>query len=114
MPQQQPAPPDQKHLHLLENVTFRPVFIIGDHRSGTTLLYQMLAATGHFNVVTAYDVIQYDSLLQAHLDGKTDQAKSKLNYEFAAVGLTDRVIDGVRVSADLTEEYGFVIDDSQK
>ena len=51
----QPEPinnsPDQAHLHLLDKVDFSPIFIMGDHRSGTTALYQILVETGCFNYV---------------------------------------------------------------
>ena len=35
---------DDGYAHLLRDLTFDPVFIIGDHRSGTTVLYQLLAS----------------------------------------------------------------------
>ncbi len=102
--------PDQKHLDRILNITFHPVFIVGDHRSGTTLLYQLLADTGCFHVVTAYHVIEYDEILNNHLNGSQDRAKSELAERFIRLGLTDRIIDGVRVTPDLPEEYGFIID----
>lgn len=37
-----------------------PVFILGLHRSGTTILYEMLASTGAFDVLTAWHVIEFD------------------------------------------------------
>jgi hypothetical protein len=45
---------DSLYLGVLKNISFQPVFIMGDHRSGTTLLYQMLDAAQCFNVVRAY------------------------------------------------------------
>lgn len=30
---------DSQYLNLIENINFHPIFIMGDHRSGTTLLY---------------------------------------------------------------------------
>lgn len=99
--------PDSQYLAQLQDVAFQPVFIMGDHRSGTTLLYQLLNATGYFNVVTAYSIIRYDALLANHLTGKTEQAQQQLAQEFKALGLHDRLIDGVAVSPDLPEEYGF-------
>jgi hypothetical protein len=108
------AAPDLRHAHLLADVTFDPVFIIGDHRSGTTVLYQLLSLTAAFNVVTAYHVIRYDEILENHVAGRTAQAENALADEFARIGLADRVIDGVRVTPDLPEEYGFVIDPSSR
>ena len=42
---------DEKYMELLSKVKFSPIFIMGDHRSGTTLLYKILAATECFNFV---------------------------------------------------------------
>lgn len=100
---------DRAYLHLLHDVAFRPVFIIGDHRSGTTLLYQLLSTTGAFNVLTAYQVIRYGEILANHVRGATERAQAELAALFAAEGLADRVIDGVRVTPGLPEEYGFAI-----
>ncbi len=91
----------------LAEVKVDPIFIIGDHRSGTTLLYQLLDASKCFNVVTAYHLIHYHELLYNHFQGKELLAKESLHRRFAAAGLTDRLIDGVRVTPELPEEYGF-------
>jgi hypothetical protein len=91
-------------------VDFDPVFIIGDHRSGTTVLYQALARTGAFTVVTAYHVIRDRDIVPNYMAGREDEARRELADELARRGLTDRIIDGTRVTPDLPEEYGFVID----
>ena len=49
---------DQPYLDQLTQTDLQPIFILGDHRSGTTLLYQTLASTHCFNVVKAYHVIK--------------------------------------------------------
>ncbi len=102
--------PDQPYLDRLRNIRFQPVFIVGDHRSGTTLLYQMLADTGCFHVVTAYHVIQYGEILTNAIQGREAVARKELAERFIRLGLTDRIIDGVRVTPGLPEEYGFIID----
>lgn len=99
--------PDRQHLALLRDVSFQPVFIIGDHRSGTTLLHRLLAETGCFNFVTAYHVIRYDQVLAAHLAGRTEQARQDLMKEFQSLGLTGRIIDDVPATPDSPIEYGF-------
>ena len=93
---------------------FRPVFIVGDHRSGTTLLYQILAATGRFHVLNAYQVIHYDEIVTHFMEGRTQTARLDLEKRFAELGTSNRVFDGVRVSPDLPEEYGFVIEDTAR
>jgi Sulfotransferase family len=105
---------DRELLHLTEGLSFQPVFIIGDHRSGTTMLYQWLAATGAFTPVTAYHVIRYDDILGDHVRGTVGDAKAALQATFAQRGLVNRIIDNVAVTPDLPEEYGFVIDGSPR
>ena len=100
--------PDEQHLHLLDNVSFRPVFIIGDHRSGTTLMHQLLAETGGFNFVTAYHVIKYQQILSDCLQKNVEASRRELQQDFLKLGLTDRIIDNVPATPDLPVEYGFV------
>ena len=100
---------DHQHLGLLKEVSFQPIFIMGDHRSGTTLLYQLLDATQRFNVVRAYHIIKYDEVLTNYLDQQEESAKKQLGELFNEIGVTDRLLDGVRVTPDLPEEYGFLL-----
>jgi hypothetical protein len=101
--------PDAQHFHLLGPVATRPVFIMGPHRSGTTFLYKLLQATGRFNVLTAYHVLRYDELLDNRIRGAEGEAKARLAESFRALGVADRGIDGVPVTPDTPEEYGFVL-----
>ncbi len=105
---------DRGFLHLLKDVAFRPVFIVGDHRSGTTLLYKILADTQCFHVLTAYHVIYYDRILANHCEGREAEAQKELADHFAAAGLGDRIIDSVPVRPNTPEEYGFVLEDSRR
>ena len=102
---------DAPHMHRLAGIPVEPVFITGPHRSGTTLLYSLLQAAGRFNGVTAYHVLRYRQILARHLAGETGRAKAELAEQFRTAGILDRVIDGVRVTPDMPEEYGFVIAD---
>jgi len=99
---------DSGFLHLLKDVAFRPVFIIGDHRSGTTLLHRLLADTGCFNYVSAYQVMRYNEVLADHVEGKTETAKRQLMQTFEQLGLKDRIIDNTPATPDSPVEYGFI------
>lgn len=99
---------DSKLLDSIKDVQFRPVFIIGDHRSGTTLLHRLLSETGCFNFVSAYHVIRYNEILANHLDRRTDVAKRDLMNTFEALGVKDRIIDKVPATPDSPVEYGFI------
>lgn len=105
---QQHAEPDRAYLDMLDAVTFQPVFIMGDHRSGTTILYKILGASGCFNIVTAYHIINYRELLYNHVHGHVDAAKDELRQLFRAREVKDRVFDRMAVDPDLPEEYGFL------
>lgn len=99
---------DKPYLSMLEDVTFQPVFIMGDHRSGTTILYKVLGASGCFNIVTAYHIINYRQLLYNHVHGRVDAAKEELRQLFQTRDVKDRVFDRMVVDPDLPEEYGFL------
>jgi hypothetical protein len=100
---------DQQHLQILENVEFQPVFILGLHRSGTSILYKMLNTTGCFNPVTAYHLIEYEKLIDNHINQMDESAKRELTESFKEQGLDDRVIDQLKINADFAEEYGFLL-----
>ncbi len=100
---------DRQYLKELKNVDFQPVFILGVHRSGTSILYKMLTATGCFNPVTAYHLINYDELLSNHHEQKEHDAKQQLTESFLKNGLMDRGIDRLKITADFAEEYGFLL-----
>ena len=105
----QPPTPDDEHLPLLEKIDFQPIFILGFHRSGTTLLYQILTATQCFNFVSAYHVIKYQELLTNYVNKQESKAKQELAELFQSLGISDRVIDKIPVTPDLPEEYGFIL-----
>jgi len=100
---------ERQYLKQLKNVEFPPVFILGVHRSGTSILYKMLTATGCFNPVTAYHLINYNELLSNNHEQKEQQATEQLTESFLKNGLLDRGIDRLKITADFAEEYGFLL-----
>lgn len=101
---------DRNHLHLLADVNFRPVFIIGLPRSGTSILHSLLAATGSFNYVNSYHVIRYAQVLDTFLNNRQEEEINKLQLEFETDGISNRQVDLLSVSATSPEEYCFIID----
>lgn len=75
-------------------------FILGNHRSGTTWLYQLLAETGRFSVLTAFHVITW---------GQDDASPATLGRQLTDQGITARKGDGVAVSPSLPEEYCYIL-----
>ncbi|NEQ52965.1 MAG: sulfotransferase [Leptolyngbya sp. SIO3F4] len=100
---------DKPLLKQLKDIHIEPIFILGDHRSGTTLLYQTLASTQCFNVVKAYHVIKYDEILYNFNNNIEKEKIKELQNEFDQLGIGDREFDSVPVSPELPEEYGFII-----
>lgn len=98
---------DQPYLHYLQEVQFRPVFIMGHHRSGTTVLYQLLSMSKCFAYVNVYHLMRYGELLANHFSGTTDEAKARLQADLRNLGIPDSRFDGVAISPDFPEEYGF-------
>jgi sulfotransferase family protein len=106
--------PDTPYLGLVRDAAFRPVFIMGSARSGTTILYRLLSMTERFNCVTAYHLVKYDELLANHETGRTAAAKEEVSALFARLGITGARFDGVEVSPDFPEEYGFGLTDGSR
>jgi hypothetical protein len=104
--------PDAPHLDRIRDVTFRPVFITGFHRSGTTFLHRLLHASGCFNVLTVYQVIHYHEVLANFLAGTEAEAKRRLAERFRDAGITRHGIHDVELTPDFEEEYGFVLNES--
>lgn len=100
---------DQRYISQIKNIKFKPIFILGMHRSGTSILYKMLASTGHFNIVTAYHILYYDSLIYNHLKGKEEDVKKRFNQLLRELGQSNRVIDRMKIDANFPEEYGFLL-----
>ena len=100
---------ETQYLEELKDVDFQPVFILGVHRSGTSILYKMLTATGCFNPVTAYHLINYHELLSNYHKQKEHLAKQQLTESLLKNGLVDRGIDRLKITADFAEEYGFLL-----
>lgn len=93
----------------IRDIHYEAVFIMGDHRSGTTILNKILGATGCFNVVTAYHVICFKELLHHYLNQKVEEAKKQLSHRFMQAGVYQRGIDRVPISPETPEEYAFIL-----
>lgn len=100
---------DSQYLHLLEGVEIAPIFILGDQRSGTTLLYKTLSDTGCFNSVRAYHTIKYSEILSNYVNRTEEEAIGELETQFERLGIGDRKIDRVAATPRLPEEYGFIL-----
>ncbi len=101
---------DQQHLDKIKNINFQPIFIMGLHRSGTSILYKMLTKSGSFNPVTVYHLLKYDQLIDDYENNRQDNIKKDLTNFFRKQGLEDRGIDKLKITADFAEEFGFFLD----
>lgn len=100
---------DGQYGDLLKDVAFQPVFVMGDHRSGTTILYKVLGASGCFNIVTAYHIARFNQIIHDHLNGRTSAAKEEMDSYLSQRAMQDRGFDRVSVDANTPEEYGFIL-----
>ena len=87
---------------------------MGLHRSGTSILYQMLGKAGHLNTVTAYHILKYDELLHNHINNLEDNIKNVINKLFKEKGITDRIIDYIPVTADYNHEYVYLFSEKDQ
>jgi hypothetical protein len=99
---------DKSYINKIENISFKPIFIMGLQRSGTSILYKILTLTNYFNYVSAYDIIKFDQLLYNHIKGKTQEIKNKLNCLLSKSQKT-RGIDKLEINSNFPEEYGFLL-----
>ncbi|MCC6862961.1 MAG: sulfotransferase [Bryobacterales bacterium] len=99
--------PDARYLDRLGEMPSSLIFIMGCHRSGTSMLHHLLAHTGQVNYVTTYDVVHYNSLLANRITGAEAAVKAELQDRLRAV--ENRGLDHLPVGADLPEEYRFVL-----
>ena len=89
-----------------------PVFIIGHHRSGTTILYKVLAETGCFAFPTPFHIVFFDAYLSdASFDARA--AQTALSEQFSREGISDRFIDDIAAGPETPEEYGFALPGGQ-
>lgn len=100
---------DAPYLRLLPEAPDALVFIMGCHRSGTSLLYHLLARTGAVNYVSAYDVVHYPELLYNRLHQREAQVRARLDRYLLSLG--DRGTDRLAPRAAYPEEYRFVLAD---
>jgi hypothetical protein len=89
-----------------------PIFIMGSHRSGTTWLHQLMAETGCFGYLSAYNVIRYDLFAAEPRQADVAPGYRELCETFAKLGLSGRVIDDAKISPDVPVEYGFVLNNA--
>jgi hypothetical protein len=100
---------DQPYLEKLGDISFKPIFILGLHRSGTSILYKMLSKTQCFNYVTIYHLLKYDQLIHHHINNVEEVSKKDVTAFIKNIGLADRYIDKMEVTSDSPEEYGFLL-----
>lgn len=105
----QHGPKDDSLVSIISDISFKPVFIMGVQRSGTSILYKLLQKTGLFTVTTAYDIIYYDELLYNQKKQRDQQVKHELTERLQSGKKQSRGIDELQVTADFPEEYGFLL-----
>lgn len=115
------------YLERLDSVDLQPVFIIGTHRSGTTILQHVLGQTGCFNVTTAYHVLYSKHLLALHFTDREQLAREELRSLLASKGLLaeehhgvpgktprNKNPDSVPIGPDVSEEYCWALEQSRR
>jgi hypothetical protein len=105
---------DDAYLARLNGLDFRPVFIIGPHRSGTTLLYRVLTQTGSFNDTTAFHIVNRHRLLALRATNQVEAARQELDAWFADKGLRGKEHNSAPITPDLPEEYCFGLEHQGK
>jgi hypothetical protein len=100
---------EKKYLCELENISFKPIFILGLPRSGTSILYKTLVSSNCFNYVNIYHILEYDHLLNNYISGKESDELKKIDQFFSENDVTNRGIDSFEARSTTPEEYGFIL-----
>lgn len=98
---------DRPYLERLGPPPSQLIFIMGCHRSGTSMLYHLLSYTGQLDYVSAYDIIKYDELLYNRVTGREDAVKAELQGILQREAT--RGLDDLPVGTDFPEEYRFLM-----
>lgn len=99
--------PDASYLAELKELPRDLVFIMGCHRSGTSMLYHLMAYTGACEYISSYDIVKYDELLRNRIEGREQEVKAAVD---AAIRVEkNRGVDNLPVGADYPEEYRFLL-----
>lgn len=99
--------PDAQYLGECQAVPSSLVFIMGCHRSGTSMLYHLLAYSGQLDYLSAYDIVHYDELLHNRATG--NEARVKAGLQAVLRTESNRGLDELPVGVDLPEEYRFIL-----
>jgi hypothetical protein len=99
--------PDEPFMQQLSAMPSQLVFIMGCHRSGTSLLYHLLAYTGACKYISAYDIVKYDELLHNRRHGLEARVKEEIEKDIAVE--KNRGLDNIPVGVDYPEEYRFLL-----
>lgn len=100
---------DAPYLEQLRSVTYAPVFVMGENRSGTTILCKLLALSGSFNYLTTYHTLYYEQLLANNANGSAVRARKKLDAFLRSAGITSRLVDEIEADVDYSEEYNVIL-----
>jgi hypothetical protein len=101
------GPADARYARELNELPRQLVFIMGCHRSGTSMLYHLLAYTGSCDYISVYDIVKYDELVRNRIEGREEAVKAELD---AAVRVEKtRGVDNLPVGAGYPEEYRFLL-----
>ncbi len=100
-------PADTRYARDLNKLPRQLVFIMGCHRSGTSMLHHLLAYTGAWEYISVYDVIKYDEIIRNRIEGREESIKAELDAVICVQ--KNRGIDNLPVGANYPEEYRFLL-----
>jgi hypothetical protein len=86
-----------------------PIIILGNPRSGTTFLHELLVETGCFDYLNLYQVVEYERLDPLSADSADTSEAGELAARMERLGLRCRGFDEVAISPSAPEEYCHVL-----
>ena len=104
---------DMKYMDDFKDLSFQPVFIMGLHRSGTTILYKILGETGKFNIVTLYQILNFERLIYDYKNKDEKEQKEQINKYLEKKEIKTRKTDKITVTADYEQEYVYLFSERE-
>ncbi|PCK07441.1 MAG: hypothetical protein COA42_14300 [Alteromonadaceae bacterium] len=100
---------DKPLLGQLSGIKPKPIFIVGLHRSGTTILYKLISEMIGIPALDVYHILYYERLLNDFKCDESGSNRKKLDDFFFANGMATRVMDNISLSSTTVEEYGWLL-----
>lgn len=105
---------DREYIPLISSLEVNPVFVMGFHRSGTTVIYDSIAKCFPLANLDLYSIFFYNRLLSNFVNKNEQSDRQWFNEYIDYLGIKDRGLDGFKVRDNMVEEYCWALSRNNK